>query len=659
MVDLPSGLSQTDPLADAARLLRSGRIDDAAEILLVNPVVKIREIKLNAAVAGAYIKNSEFEKAVTFSKRAWSADVADIEQAVQYGWALRQSGRIEEAIQIFEQASLARPERLDLKKHLAGSLIQSGRLADAERLAADIAEQESGAPNNKYFHANILRQLGRVDAAAEVFRKIAEAEGSSIESWRHWLSFLLNHGSTEEAARATMEIAARWPEDLINLRQAAALLTRLGRFSEALAFSRRAVEAVPNDPPTRRQLSALLTQVGFHSEALDHAIIAVNDDPTDVEGHIFLAVHYRRASRIRDAFSELSVALAIDPNNRRTLFHLIELMKFSGQSLNAETLRQRALELHPGEPLFLAEDIYAKGSTSREFDLVSADESFDANALIARIVKRREQRTKSATPMRAALAAASTQRRVIWALLLREVKTRYGKSRIGYGWALIEPLTLLGVLGVFMAYTKSSWSPLGTHYIIFHYTGIGPYLLFLSTTNQLMIANRSLKAVLQFPMVQLVDVFIARALLEFIKDCAVCVLMFMGFGLAGYEYLPVDPLGLLLCFAAVSLIGFGVGMINCMIALRFETWEKLWMNFGRAIYLISGIFYISGTVVEPFRSIILWNPLLHAIDWFRSAFYPHYAPHLMSKTYLLGAGVASVALGFALERIMRKEQLLD
>ena len=34
------------------------------------------------------------------------------------------------------------------------------------------------------------------------------------------------------------------------------------------------------------------------------------------------------------------------------------------------------------------------------------------------------------------------------------------------------------------------------------------------------------------------------------------------------------------------------------------------------------------------RDILAWNPLLHAVDWFRAGFFRHYQPHWLDRSYV-------------------------
>ncbi len=54
------------------------------------------------------------------------------------------------------------------------------------------------------------------------------------------------------------------------------------------------------------------------------------------------------------------------------------------------------------------------------------------------------------------------------------------------------------------------------------------------------------------------------------------------------------------------------------------------------------------------RQILVWNPVLQAIDWFRSACFAGYQPHWLDRTYLAAVAIVTLLAGFALERAMRR-----
>ena len=55
-----------------------------------------------------------------------------------------------------------------------------------------------------------------------------------------------------------------------------------------------------------------------------------------------------------------------------------------------------------------------------------------------------------------------------------------------------------------------------------------------------------------------------------------------------------------------------------------------------------------------YRSALAWNPLLHAIDWFRAGFFQGYQPHWLDQSYLVVLAILAPLAGFALERGLRR-----
>lgn len=80
------------------------------------------------------------------------------------------------------------------------------------------------------------------------------------------------------------------------------------------------------------------------------------------------------------------------------------------------------------------------------------------------------------------------QKVTVEALFLREIRTRFGKFRLGYLWAILEPsahlLILLGILGYVMHRTMPDIS-----FPVFLLNGLIPFFIFSS------ISKRSIGAI--------------------------------------------------------------------------------------------------------------------------------------------------------------------
>jgi capsular polysaccharide transport system permease protein len=68
----------------------------------------------------------------------------------------------------------------------------------------------------------------------------------------------------------------------------------------------------------------------------------------------------------------------------------------------------------------------------------------------------------------------------------------------------------------------------------------------------------------------------------------------------------------------------------------------------------TGIFYVPAMMPDRMRDILVWNPILQAIDWFRAGFFPIYDPHWLDRRYVVIIAVVAALAGIGLERGLRR-----
>lgn len=248
-----------------------------------------------------------------------------------------------------------------------------------------------------------------------------------------------------------------------------------------------------------------------------------------------------------------------------------------------------------------------------------------------------------------------TQCRVIHALLLRETRTRFDRNKLGYLWALFEPVTyILVLLMVFSAIGRSS--PIGSELdlALFFLTGLIPWFLFAHTASKTMEGINSNKALLTYPQVTAFDVLMARAILEFVTIAVVFILLLLIFRYFGLSH-PVDNfLDLVSAFFTVWLLGLGVGFLNSSIKLYLPSFNQTYSAIQRFLFFTSGIFFIAEMLPPNVREIALYNPVLHGIEWFRSAYFQSYESQHVDKSFLLSVVLVLLAVGLAAEHKSRK-----
>lgn len=253
-------------------------------------------------------------------------------------------------------------------------------------------------------------------------------------------------------------------------------------------------------------------------------------------------------------------------------------------------------------------------------------------------------------------AAARIQARVIGALILRETRTRFGESRLGYAWALGEPVVHVMILTIIFSSIRSRSVPLGTSMEMFFLTGIVPMLLFRNLVSSTMTAISSNEALLNYPLVRPMDAFLSRIILESATMAISTLIIGAIFMSQGLLVISSDPVGVLAAFGAAIFLGSGIGILGAAISIIFSTWNKIWRWIQRMLYLTSGVFFVVDFLPVAARDILFWNPAAHAIAWMRSAHYPGYESEFLDTNYILIVSGVTLAFGLLGERALRRRR---
>ena len=114
------------------------------------------------------------------------------------------------------------------------------------------------------------------------------------------------------------------------------------------------------------------------------------------------------------------------------------------------------------------------------------------------------------------LGALAAQARVIGALMLLDMRTRFGRTFFGYVIQVLWPLThLLGVMSIYLVIRRLM--PFGTSPAVFLGTGILPYILCLYPARMITMSLVQNSPLLYFPVVKSVDVILAQFYLPLVE----------------------------------------------------------------------------------------------------------------------------------------------
>lgn len=236
----------------------------------------------------------------------------------------------------------------------------------------------------------------------------------------------------------------------------------------------------------------------------------------------------------------------------------------------------------------------------------------------------------------------------LWSFLRREIKDRFGVSRLGYFWALFDPTAATAFFVVLHGMVRGNHLPIhGASPLIFFTYSCVPFFIFMHTVSGQTGKLRASRGLFSYRQVRPIDILLANAIIEFGLMAMVLALFMAACWMIGFPA-PIDNL------AALGAGGIGLFLLGFGLGLCFEVHGTIrpdlrrvfaWLN--RPLFFISGAFFSIEMIPLEYRAYLLWNPVLHLVDLTRAAALPGYASPaswgyaLLSILLFLFVGLAS------------------
>ena len=230
------------------------------------------------------------------------------------------------------------------------------------------------------------------------------------------------------------------------------------------------------------------------------------------------------------------------------------------------------------------------------------------------------------------------------ALFKRELITRFGKYKLGVVWMLLDPLVrviFLGlVLGPFLGRSTGV-----IPYVIFLLCGFIQLRLCTNTIRSSLAAISANNGLLVFKKVQAIDPFIARFIFQLFSYTFALVTFFLiayWFGvLISLDHL----LGVVACVMITWVIGCGLGLHLGILTHKFNELEKILTYMLRPLLWISCVLHPLSSVPPQYTKYLLYNPMVHTIEYMRMALFPGYLAEGVTLYYPAAVALCSIAYG--------------
>lgn len=243
---------------------------------------------------------------------------------------------------------------------------------------------------------------------------------------------------------------------------------------------------------------------------------------------------------------------------------------------------------------------------------------------------------------------------VLLALVLREMRGRFGAHRLGAFWLLFEPIAHVLVMVAIFTLVRGRSIP-GVEFPVFLVSGVVPFILMKNIVLRTMEAVSSNKALFSYRQIKPFDTVVARAVVEFfLAACVYLIILFvLGFW-GGFDVSIHHPLEWIGTMVVCVMLSFSLGLIFCIVGEAMPEAKTIFRLIFLPLYFISAVVVPIWLIPADVMPWLLWNPFMHVIDEFRSAVFEHY-PVIRGINLIYPGTFAAVSLfiGLGLYRARR------
>jgi tetratricopeptide (TPR) repeat protein len=271
------------------------------------------------------------------------------------GLTLKQIGRCEEALHVFDKAVQLKPDDAELWRHLAGVLLALDRAADALLSYQHVLHLDGGHLEAAYQSAFILHRMERFEEALALLDRCIALHGEHAPSWQLRARVQRSLKRYEAYLADNLRAHALDPADAVTCNNIGDAMQSLGRYEEGLVWFDKALALRP-----------------------DFADVLLN------KGYALLQLH-----RFDEAIETYERLTAVDPDHARGKWQWAHVQLLKGNfraGWVAREARWQVTDFSPDYPRFSEPRWLGKESVEGKAILICADEGLGDVIQFARFV---------------------------------------------------------------------------------------------------------------------------------------------------------------------------------------------------------------------------------------------------------------------------------
>ena len=357
-------------------------------------------------------RNRDYRSEIAMWRDTAAKQPGNFRAQMNWGLALKRSGRIDEAIERYREALKIKPDYAQAHCNLGAALILNGELEAAVRefsLAVKCDPQLTDAHNNL---GAVRAGQGRIDEAIEHYRRALRTNPSAIQARCNLGEALIRKGQYAQALEQ-FKVALRLRPDVPAVHCGlGSVLVHQGQWDAAARWFRRALRLNPRHAKAHAGLGTVALRTGNALQAREHFVRALRLDGSLPDAYYHLAVALGVRGQYRPAVKALRRALRLRPGDlhiRRALVWLLATCPLptvrDGREAVRVAQRARLDELNKDAKLLdaLAAGYAEQGrfdEAVRKAELAAAVAARRGRMALAREIRERAKRYRAGRPYR-------------------------------------------------------------------------------------------------------------------------------------------------------------------------------------------------------------------------------------------------------------------
>lgn len=242
------------------------------------------------------------------------------------------------------------------------------------------------------------------------------------------------------------------------------------------------------------------------------------------------------------------------------------------------------------------------------------------------------------------------QLRVLHALLMREVITRFGRQNLGVLWLVVEPMIFtLGVASIWTAMGMSHGS--GIPIVAFAVTGYSSVLMWRNSASRSSHAIRENMGLLFHRRVQVIDVLLTRTLLEIGGATGSFIILSSLFIFLDWMPVPGDLLEVIEGWALLAWFGACLAILIGAGSAVSEVVERVWHPASYLLFPLSGAAFMVDWMPKSLQKFVLLLPMIHGTEILREGWFGNVVPTHYSVLYMVSSCLVLTLAGLCVQRL--------